>query len=146
MRLWSLSPKYLDRQGLLAVWREGLLAKKVLAGKTKGYKTHPQLNRFKDSGEALKYIDAYLFGIYLEAEDRGYKFRADKIDNLKILDKRIEVAAGQVIYEFRHLLNKLKTRDPRRYKDIKDIKTPAAHFLFKVVPGNLENWEKVIKQ
>ena len=30
MRLWSIHPKYLDRQGLLAVWREGLLAQKVL--------------------------------------------------------------------------------------------------------------------
>ncbi len=47
MRLWSLHPKYLDRQGLLAVWREGLLAQKVLQGKTKGYKNHPQLKRFQ---------------------------------------------------------------------------------------------------
>lgn len=30
MRLWSLHPSYLDRAGLLAVWREGLLAQSVL--------------------------------------------------------------------------------------------------------------------
>jgi len=30
MRLWSIHPKYLDRQGLLAVWRESLLAQSVL--------------------------------------------------------------------------------------------------------------------
>jgi hypothetical protein len=34
MRLWSLHPKHLDRQGLLAVWREGLLAQEVLRGET----------------------------------------------------------------------------------------------------------------
>jgi hypothetical protein len=32
MRLWSLHPRYLDAKGLQAVWREGLLAKKVLQG------------------------------------------------------------------------------------------------------------------
>ncbi len=30
MRIWSLHPKYLDRQGLLACWRETLLAQKVM--------------------------------------------------------------------------------------------------------------------
>jgi len=30
MRLWTIHPKYLDRQGLLALWREALLAQKVL--------------------------------------------------------------------------------------------------------------------
>ena len=44
MRLWSLHPKYLDKLGLLGLWRESLLAQKVLLGKTKGYKNHPQLN------------------------------------------------------------------------------------------------------
>jgi hypothetical protein len=32
MRLWSLHPSLLDRMGLLALWREGLLAQKVLLG------------------------------------------------------------------------------------------------------------------
>ena len=32
MRLWSLSPRYLDVKGLVAVWREGLLADAVLLG------------------------------------------------------------------------------------------------------------------
>jgi len=31
MRLWSLHPRYLDAKGLVALWREGLLAQKVLA-------------------------------------------------------------------------------------------------------------------
>ena len=32
MRLWSLHPCYLDPAGLVAVWREGLLARAVLRG------------------------------------------------------------------------------------------------------------------
>ena len=48
MRIWSLHPRYLDAKGLVAVWRETLLAKHVLEGKTKGYKNHPQLNRFRE--------------------------------------------------------------------------------------------------
>jgi len=44
MRIWSLHPKYLDSKGMVALWREALLAKQVLLNKTKGYKNHPQLN------------------------------------------------------------------------------------------------------
>lgn len=145
MRLWSLNPRYLDRQGLLAVWREGLLAKKVLAGKTRGYKNHPQLIRFKTSKKALEYIDSYLYGIYLEAKSRGYKFGEKKIDNLKILNKKIKINSGQRDYEFKHLLRKLKVRDSKRYFEFKNIKNPQVHFLFKLVKGEVEKWEKIIK-
>ena len=31
MRLWSLHPKHLDPQGLVARWREGLLARSSAA-------------------------------------------------------------------------------------------------------------------
>ena len=145
MRLWSLSPKYLDRQGLLAVWREGLLAKKVLAGKTKGYKNHPQLDRFKKSSDSPAYINSYLSEIYREAEKRGYKFSIEKIENLKILNKKIKVNSGQVVYEFSHLLNKLKVRDIKRYQELKNVKIPAVNSLFKVVKGDIEDWEKIKK-
>ncbi len=36
MRIWTLHPQYLDRQGLVALWREGLLAQEVLRGQTRG--------------------------------------------------------------------------------------------------------------
>ena len=88
-------------------------------------------------------INAYLYGLYLEAESRGYKFAINKIDNLKILSRRIKVGNGQVAYEFRHLLNKLKVRDTKRYNEIKDIKQPEVHLLFNEVPGGAENWEKL---
>lgn len=74
MRLWSLHPKYLDTKGLLAVWREGLLAKHVLEGKTKGYTEHPQLERFLDAPEPLAAINRFLFCVLEESEKRGYKF------------------------------------------------------------------------
>lgn len=38
MRLWVSHPKYLDCKGLVALWRESLLARKVLKGKTKGWR------------------------------------------------------------------------------------------------------------
>lgn len=141
MRLWSIHPQYLDTKGLLAAWREALLAKKVLEGNTKGYKNHPQLIRFKDSRDALANINAFLYGIYLEAESRGYKFSAGKIKTLKILNKKIKVNSDQLDYEFSHLLNKLKIRDNKKYLEIKDIKRPKAHFLFEVIKGEIEKWE-----
>ncbi len=79
MKLWTLHPKYLDAKGLLAVWREGLLAKKALLGRTKGYMHHPELLRFKKSGSPIKAINAFLYRIYLESLERGYNFDASKI-------------------------------------------------------------------
>ena len=143
MRLWSLNPKYLDRQGLLAVWREGLLAKNVLEGKTKGYKNHPQLDRFKSSQNTIAHINNYLFSIYQEAEKRGYKFSLDKLDGLKKVSEKIKVNSEQVAYEFIHLLNKLKIRDAERYEKFKNAKNIEVHDLFKVVKGEIEKWEKI---
>lgn len=56
MRLWSIHPQYLDAKGLLALWREALLAKHVLEGSTKGYKNHPQLIRFKETDNPIGFI------------------------------------------------------------------------------------------
>lgn len=143
MRLWSLSPQYLDRQGLLAVWREGLLAKKVLANETRAYKNHPQLDRFKESDEPLKNIDIYLYGIFLEAKNRGYKFDKSKVTIRETCNQQINVTTGQVLYEFKHLLNKLKVRDIAKFKRLKNIVNPELHFVFKLVLGDIEKWEKI---
>ena len=141
MRIWSIHPKYLDRQGLLAVWRETLLAKKVLENKTKGYKNHPQLIRFKNSKSPEKSIDAYLKGIWFEAKERGYSFNEEKFkkSNEKIF---LEVTKGQVEYEFAHLLKKLEKRDVVKFEKIKYIEEIEAHPLFKIVEGKVEKWEK----
>ena len=150
MRLWSLSPEYLDRQGLLAVWREGLLAKKVLAGKTKGYKNHPQLIRFKASGNPKEYINRYLLEIYQEARRRGYRFSLNKIGQetdiakgLKKKLKNIKVNNGQADYEFQHLLIKLKIRDKNKYRELKNVKHLKLNAIFKKAAGKIEKWEKI---
>ena len=76
MRLWTLHPKYLDRQGLLGLWREGLLAQAVLQGKTKGYRHHPQLARFQMHPDPVQAIAHYLREVHEEATRRGYNFDA----------------------------------------------------------------------
>lgn len=143
MRLWSLSPKYLDRQGLLAVWREGLLAKKVLEGKTRGYKNHPQLLRFKEQEKPIDYIKAYLQGIYQEAVSRGYKFNREKAGLLKKKLKNIKVSSGQIEHEMEHLLKKLAKRDKSRYNELRGLTKLVLHPLFKAKKGGIESWEKV---
>ncbi|MCM8792162.1 MAG: pyrimidine dimer DNA glycosylase/endonuclease V [Candidatus Omnitrophica bacterium] len=141
MRLWSIHPQYLDKKGLLAVWREGLLAKRVLEGKTKGYRSHPQLVRFKNYKNSIVAIDAYLFEIYKEAKKRRYNFDRRKIKTVRLKD-RIPVTSGQIEFEFRHLIEKLKSRDKEKYKQIKLAKKIKIHPIFLRVPGEKEVWER----
>ena len=141
MRIWSIHPEYLDAKGLLALWRETLLAKKVLEGKTKGYKNHPQLIRFKESDNPLKSINCYLASVYQEAERRGYRFKRDKID-WNFEEVMLIVTKGQIEYEKKHLLSKLKTRSPQIYKEIINIEKFIPHPMFRIVEGEVENWEK----
>ena len=142
MRIWSIHPKYLDSKGLVALWREALLAKKVLEGKTKGYKNHPQLERFKNSKKPLDCINQFLSVVFIESVERKYKFNKEKIDwNFK--RTILKVTSEQINYERNHLLNKLKTRDKLKYKMLIKEKIFQAHPLFKVVTGKIEHWEKI---
>jgi hypothetical protein len=140
MRLWSIHPRYLDRKGILAAWREGLLAKKVLQGKTKGYRSHPQLARFRKAKGPVSAICAYLKGILDESCRRGYCFDKGKIG--KYSREKIGVARGQVDYEFRHLKKKLRARDPAKLAELEKVKKPEAHPLFRIRKGGIEKWEK----
>jgi hypothetical protein len=142
MRLWSLHPSYLDRQGLLACWREGLLARKVLLGQTRGYRNHPQLLRFKLQPDALAAVDGYLLEIYAESQRRGYSFDRSKIDT-GLVDQKLTVTDGQLNYELEHLKNKLYQRDMDRYERLAALETPLPHLLFEVVPGGVEAWERM---
>lgn len=146
MRLWSLAPQYLDVKGLLAVWREGLLAKKVLEGKTKGYTAHPQLWRFRQYEEPRKAITAYLAVICAEAQRRGYSFDGTKLESSENLRAIIPVTKGQVAYEWAHLLKKLYQRDIERWNQLQSIplQEVQVHPLFYLVPGPVEGWEKVL--
>jgi hypothetical protein len=140
MRLWSIHPKYLDGKGLVALWRETLLAKHVLQGKTKGYKNHPQLNRFKQSENPLDAINSYLAVIHEEAVNRDYNFDKQKID-WEFLPASIPVTKGQIEYESLHFLSKVKTRDPKKYQELKLIPAFDPHPLFSLVSGEIEDWE-----
>ena len=143
MRLWSIHPQYLDAQGLVALWRETLLAQAVLAGKTKGYKHHPQLKRFQATKAPRQFIAAYLREIHAEATRRGYSFDAKKIGRGKVRARSLKVTRGQMAYEWLHLQKKLKKRSPPWYKRSAGVKTPKPHPLFKVVRGKVEDWEIV---
>lgn len=145
MRLWSLHPQYLDAKGLVALWREGLLAQAVLAGQTRGYKHHSQLVRFMRSSAPRKYIAAYLRLVHAEAVRRSYHFDADKIGCGGTIEPLL-VTRGQLKYEWEHLTNKLKTRAPSWLCTLDGVKQPAPHPLFKVVAGGIAEWEVVAAQ
>lgn len=144
MRLWSINFKYLDAKGLVALWRESLLAKHVLEGKTKGYTNHPQLQRFKESKSPLTSINTYLYYVYEESKSRGYHFSKEKIDQKKIdLKLKLSVTSQQISYEFDHLLSKLQQRDIERYRQIKDIKRKQCCPMFNKISGKIESWEVI---
>jgi hypothetical protein len=148
MRLWTIHPSYLDRQGLLAAWREGLLAQKVLEGETKGYRRHPQLERFRRSGDPLALMGRFLSGLADEAERRGYRFDRGKIHGLdREAAEAVPVAEGQIAYEFALLRAKLAARDPAKLRDIEQAlgeeKAIRICGAFSRRPGGIEEWERV---
>ena len=142
MRLWSIHPKYLDTKGLVALWREALLAKHVLEGKTKGYKNHPQLNRFKNSPKPLDCINGYLAIIHQEAQNRLYNFDKQKVD-WNFLPTSLSVTEGQLHYESVHFRNKIKIRDPKKYEELKTLLSFDPHPMFKLIEGEIEDWEVI---
>jgi Pyrimidine dimer DNA glycosylase len=141
MRLWTIHPMYLDAKGLTAVWREGLLARAVLRGLTKGYRHHPQLARFRSHAAPLALINTYLAAVASEADQRGYSFDRRKIGPGR-RGIRLRATQGQLTYEWRHLLRKLRLRSPKRYAQWRQEAHPKPHPLFKIVPGNIEPWER----
>lgn len=140
MRLWSLHPGYLDARGLVALWREALLAQAVLRGETRGYTHHPQLTRFREAPSPLEAIAFYLQEIYAEATRRGYHFDASKIGAFSAV-ARIAVTRGQLDYEWMHLKAKLKARDPAHLNQLTAVLKPIPHPLFRVTPGSIAKWE-----
>jgi hypothetical protein len=142
VRLWTLHPEYLDPAGLVAAWREALLAQKVLLGHTRGYRNHPQLARFQQQPHPELAIAAFLRGLADEADQRGYRF-----DRTKILHddpvKPFAETRGQLLYEWEHLRTKLKARDPRPYREFCKLDMPRPHPLFRIVAGSVRPWEKI---
>lgn len=151
MRLWSLHPEYLDAKGLVAAWREGLLAQKVLAGKTRGYTRHPQLDRFIAMPDPLAAISRFLHAIVDEADRRGYTFDRLKISSAPCKG-RMPIPSGQIRYELLFLAEKLTGRDPIRLKSalwIEALSSPESALLnpaFRPVPGPVAAWERNVRE
>lgn len=141
MRLWSIHPKYLDTKGLCALWRESLLAQKVLKGKTERYRNHPQLERFRKHPRPQIAIAGYLMGVLKESQVRGHNFDVAKIQKNE-KPQRLKVTKGQLRYEFDRLLSKLRKRDPRKFHQLSLIRTIESHPMFVIRPGGIEDWEK----
>lgn len=141
MRLWTLHPRYLDPAGLVALWREALLAKAVLRGRTTGYRRHPQLERFRAAGHPVAAINAYLRAIHVEALRRGYRFDARKLQGPH-RSAPLVGSSGQVAFEWSHLLRKLERRAPEQYHSLRAITRPRAHPLFRIRRGPVADWEK----
>jgi hypothetical protein len=138
MRLWTLHPRYLDARGLVAVWREALLAQKVLLGATSGYKHHPQLIM---QDEPVSAIATFLNFLAAEAKLRGYRFDGSKITPARF-NGQIEETSGQFQYEWLHLKRKLKLRSPELYNRYRDVAIAEPNPLFSIVPGDVREWEK----
>lgn len=141
MRIWSLHPETLDRAGLVACWRESLLAQAVIAGRTAGYRHHPQLERFRAQEDALSAIGTYLTGLADDADRRGYRFDRDRILVPSQPVPVIEVTTGQLDHEWEHLGRKLRLRSPEDAQRW-ERSVPRPHPLFRVVPGPIAAWER----
>lgn len=149
MRLWSVHPRHLDRQGLTGCWREALLAQAVLAGRTKGYRSHPQLERFRAHEDPLAAVGAYLAALADEATARGYRFDRSRIERPPqpsaagaVPVAPIPVTDGQLDLEREHLRAKLALRSPDWRPAAGGTDASEAHPLFRVVPGPVETWER----
>jgi hypothetical protein len=141
MRIWTIHPKYLDAKGLVALWREALLARQVLRGVTRGYRSHPQLERFKEQPDPLVGIESYLVEVFEESQYRGYNFDRSKLSGI-VQSSIIDETGGQLRFEWQHLLAKLEKRDPDRHRRQQSIEIPDPHPLFRIIPGPVQSWER----
>jgi hypothetical protein len=141
MRLWTIHPRYLDPQGLVALWREALLAKAVLRGATRGYRHHPQLERFRAHASPRAAINAYLAAVHAEATARGYAFDRRKLGPVRKVTA-MPATSGQVEHEWRHLMRKLAGRSPALHRRLKRERHTDCHPLFRRVRGPVAEWER----
>ena len=143
MRLWTLHPRHLDAAGLVALWREALLAQAVLLGRTRGYTRHPQLQRFRTAADPVAYIAGYLRVVASEAKARGYAFDLARIVTSDSAVRPIAETNGQLLYEWGHLGRKLQRRSPEWYRENVAGAKPTPHPLFRIVEGGVRDWERV---
>lgn len=143
MRIWSLHPRHLDRAGLVACWRETLLAQAVLAGRTRGYRSHPQLERFRELSDPVAAVGLYLGVVADEADARGYRFDRSRIYRRGVVEVALaDVTDGQIALEWAHLREKLAARSPDDLARSNDVVQPSPHPVFRIVPGPVASWER----
>lgn len=142
MRLWTVHPRYLDARGLVALWREALLAQKVLRGRTQGYRAHPQLQRFREQPDPVASIARYLRAVRDEAQRRGYRFQGAKIAR-RTGARQITETTGQLRYEWAHLRRKLRQRAPEQLRRLAGLRQPEPHPLFRLESGPIRDWERL---
>lgn len=141
MRLWTLHTRNLDPQGLVALWREALLARAVLRGETRGYRHHPQLDRFRAQAAPVSALNAYLAAVHEEARSRGYSFDRGKLGPRRAVPP-IAATKGQIAFEWRHLTDKLSLRSPALHQRWATVTEPDCHPLFRACAGAVESWER----
>ena len=141
MRLWTIHPQHLDAKGLVALWREALLAQAVVLGRTRGYRHHPQLSRFLATPEPAAALASYLAEVHREADRRGYSFDAAKIGEARF-SGTIAETKGQLLHVWQHLRRKLERRAPAVLLAQRDLKKPAHHPLFRIIAGGVRSWER----
>ena len=141
MRLWTIHPRYLDAPGLVALWREALLARAVLRGETRGYRHHPQLARFRAHAAPRAAINAYLAAVHAEATARGYEFDGRKIGPVRRV-ARVAATSGQIDLEWRHLMRKLYVRNRALHRRWSRSRRAECHPLFRRVRGPVADWER----
>jgi hypothetical protein len=143
LRLWTLHPKYLDARGLVALWREALLAQAVLRDRTRGYRAHPQLARFRSCPSPRAAINAYLASIHEEACRRGYGFDRRKLGRVaRGRCDPIDASDGQLAHEWEWLLRKLRARNAALFRQHREIALPEPHPLFRLSRGPVADWER----
>lgn len=144
MRLWSIRFDWLDTIGLVALWRESLLAKSVIEGNTIGYRNHPQILRFKSYSSPSNAINTYLLYVKEEADRRGFLFDESKIV-IGSVDKGIKIAVsqGQLDYELQLLKKKLALRSKNKLTAGFNNESGQPNELFVSYKGPIEPWEKI---
>ena len=141
MRLWTLHPKYLDAKGLVAAWREALLAQAVLRDRNdwlpKPSSTDP-VPPLTLTGSKYRVLSS-------RAACRGkpawvsVRPRKDRLPRGG--RSRLKATLGQLGYEWKHLRAKLAIRDKAWLASLGRVARPDAHPTFRVVPGDVEDWE-----
>lgn len=136
-------PRHLDTKGFVALWREALLAQAVLHERTRGYRNHPQLERFRSHPEPLHAIAQYLEVVHAEAVTRGYRFDASKIVRPEGTTRceLIPVTTGQLACEAEHRRAKLIERAPEQLARLAG-EAITQHPMFTVIDGPIADWER----